>query len=452
MKGDFSRNTFNPINHFTRVLMQQGRVQVDADWNEQVSILLHYLQTVVADLIGPYGKPDEDSFKVETSDDIKFDFTINKGRCYVDGILIENVQDVEYSKQTDYPLSDEAALEGNTRQLVYLDIWERHINYIEDDSIREVALRGPDTTTRAKIVWQVKVEEVEPNRFSDPDFDWDDLVDNWQPENRGRLKAQAVITDEMNTTDPCITSPEARYRGPENQLYRVEIHQGGTAGTATFKWSRDNGSVVFPVVSMNDKVLTLEHLGHDVRSGLQEGDWVEIVDDDYVLQGRAEPLLKVKKIDRVRMEVTLDKAPISTVGQDENRHPLLRRWDQKKDPSAGANEVGEKGIVIIESTANDNWIVLEDGVYIQFQSGATYRTSDYWLIPARTETGDIEWPKSDDGSPLEIPPHGVEHHYAPLAIINIQSDGDVNVSNHYNSYNKISFESLVALARSLDDE
>jgi len=47
MKGDFSRDTFDHKKHYRRVLMQQGRVQVDADWNEQASILLHYMQSLV---------------------------------------------------------------------------------------------------------------------------------------------------------------------------------------------------------------------------------------------------------------------------------------------------------------------------------------------------------------------------------------------------------------------
>ena len=39
MRGDFSRDTFDPVKHFSRVLQQQGRVQLDADWNEQTAIL-----------------------------------------------------------------------------------------------------------------------------------------------------------------------------------------------------------------------------------------------------------------------------------------------------------------------------------------------------------------------------------------------------------------------------
>jgi len=38
MKGDFSRNTFRPGSHYSGVLMQQGRVLLDSDWNEQVAI------------------------------------------------------------------------------------------------------------------------------------------------------------------------------------------------------------------------------------------------------------------------------------------------------------------------------------------------------------------------------------------------------------------------------
>ena len=35
MKGDLSRRTFNPAQHFAGVLNQQGRVEVDSDWNEE---------------------------------------------------------------------------------------------------------------------------------------------------------------------------------------------------------------------------------------------------------------------------------------------------------------------------------------------------------------------------------------------------------------------------------
>ena len=40
MKADLTRDTFHPLKHYARVLTQQGRVQLDADMNEQAAILL----------------------------------------------------------------------------------------------------------------------------------------------------------------------------------------------------------------------------------------------------------------------------------------------------------------------------------------------------------------------------------------------------------------------------
>ena len=98
MKGDFSRDTFDSVKHFSRVLQQQGRVQLDADWNEQTAIVLHYLRTLAADLIGPFAGPQGSSgFEITRAagvDGPKNDFTIGAGRYYVDGILCENASKV----------------------------------------------------------------------------------------------------------------------------------------------------------------------------------------------------------------------------------------------------------------------------------------------------------------------------------------------------------------------
>ena len=48
MSGDYSRKTYDPHDNFTGVRMQQGRVQLDADWNEQAAIMLHAVRAAVA--------------------------------------------------------------------------------------------------------------------------------------------------------------------------------------------------------------------------------------------------------------------------------------------------------------------------------------------------------------------------------------------------------------------
>src|SRR5206468_13039041 len=59
MKGDFTRDTFDPTNHYQQVLMQQGRAQLDADWNEQAALGEHRDETTTADIVGDCGGPAE---------------------------------------------------------------------------------------------------------------------------------------------------------------------------------------------------------------------------------------------------------------------------------------------------------------------------------------------------------------------------------------------------------
>lgn len=442
-RGDFTRDTFDPLKHFSRVFMQQGRVQLDADWNEQTSIIWHYLRALAADLIGPHGGRG-DGFMIESlpavdvpTNKTKQDFSIHEGRYYVQGLLCENDQRIAYFQHRGLSFEQFEQLHpGN--YLVYLDAWERHITFIEDEdlgrnnpAIREVALGGPDTATRAMVVWQVKTKPVDGavNAAVNKAKDYKQFLAMLGvdiPSNAGRLKAKAQGSD-PGDDEPCIIKPEARYRGLENQLYRVEIHNPGTTNEATFKWSRDNGSVAFPLRELDSDgtttTVTLVHLGRDQRSRLALGDWVEIVDDDYALQNHAESLLQVSAIDRDADKITLRGAPADMVGQNPHKHPFLRRWDQHKNKH---NTPDEMGIPIVESTTE--WIELESGVQIQFQPSNNgdyqYRTGDYWLIPARVATGDVEWPGSAN-APVALLPHGVQHHYAPLAVITVNNDGIV---------------------------
>ena len=99
-----------------------------------------------------------------TSD--KENLTISPGRIYVDGILCENFKDTDNYITNQDDLPDYKLLEDQGVYLAYLDVWQRHITYIEDPQIREVALGGPDTATRTKTVWQVKLEKLK--KYKEP--------------------------------------------------------------------------------------------------------------------------------------------------------------------------------------------------------------------------------------------------------------------------------------------
>ncbi len=459
-KGDFTRDTFDPINQYSRVLMQQGRVQLDADWNEQTSIMLHHLRSLACDLGSEHWGPKQGiGFEITPLDDGP-DFSISPGHYYVNGILCAAGLDDEdklfrYSTQPHFPVPDSQTIKyfistDSQSLLIYLDVWERHITYLEDDSIRELALGGPDTATRAQVVWQVKAVDIavstDNTGNNQPTIDFKQQYSAFltaiseQRIKPGTGKLCAKVKDKKEDTDPCLVAPESRYRGAENQLYRVEVHHSsfsttGELQTPTFKWSRENASVTFPLLAIEGEEITLEHLGRDCRYGLEENDWVEIIDDEVVLRGEPGLLVQVVDVSREELKITVqsETALPSYLEQEfQTKNVLIRRWDQKKTVKEGRD-----GIVIVESNspAEEHWIDLEDGIQIQFkgndvdaagnqQQQAIYQTGDYWLIPARTATADVEWPKDSNGQAKAKLPHGVIHHYAPLAIINLV-DGSV---------------------------
>lgn len=405
MRGDFTRNTFDKIKHYNKVRQQQGRVQLDADFNEQVDILSFIRQLTNQDVIGfaggPEGTaPDGSPLAGFFLDDTGGTITIRKGRYYVGGLLVQNEEDVPLFDQPDLRnatledlLIDPDAATDSGLYVAFLDVWERHITALQDPDIREVALGGPDTATRVKTVWQVKLAPID-----DPSCDID------QPVSNARLAARA--TPDPETTDPCELPPGAGYRGLENQLYRVEIHDGGVPGTATFKWSRENGAVVSVWQGTDGNNIEVSSIGKDEALSFISDSWVELTDDNRELRGAPGIMAEVATAEGgvIAIEAgTETESPLPNPAGAEF-HPIARRWE---------------GFATVEiPAANDGWIELEDGVEVKFDPAATYETGDYWLIPARTTTGQVEWEPAESYQPRE----GVQHYYAPVAVI--ETDGE----------------------------
>lgn len=366
MGSDISRVTFDPDKHYSGVRQQQGRVNLDADWNEQADITAHRVDTETRDVIGSSGSPrDNAGFVIggpgtwtpatyfplgslltapnvgqcfiaiaagtsgatqptfpatvgQTVTDGSTgliwrlspgDLTVSPGRVYVDGLLcelpstpvpIENftgdgtgaagtqvqvspalVDSLElaagqwvqisaqgsqppmltqitavnaaagsltfasvisafgspntnpqlqrfatYLSQPDYP--SPPALSLGVTSIVYLDVWERTLTAIEAPDIVEVALGGPDSTTRTKTVWQVKELNLGNQVVSGttPDSSiplWESVI---QP---SALQLTTGFVPSVSA-GPCNLASNTGYSGLENQLYRVEIHAAGIFG------------------------------------------------------------------------------------------------------------------------------------------------------------------------------------------------------------------------------
>jgi hypothetical protein len=471
MKNDITRNTFDPAKHFSRVLMQQGRVQLDADWNEQASILLRYVRLLAADVIGAAGGPrvasgfelviDKSRLDELISDLGKKDkdrlqellkkqkLLLSPGRYYVDGWLAENESFVSFFHQPHFKRHGSAddlrkLITEKGPSLIYLDIWERHVTFIEDDSIREKALGGPDTATRAQVVWRVRARELTDAEKNASDQStcvaikagWEEWKHR-QTANRGKLRAKVMEQEESE--DPCVASAESAYRGVENQLYRIEIHNEGepwdgkdedtAVKSASFKWSRDNGSVVAAWLEQDGNLLMVTGV-HDQASGFASGQWIELSDELREIRGKHGALVQLTKVEGD--SVTIDPGANSIDRADFSDTATARRWDEQD-----TDETKLYGGVI--PIVEGKWFTLEDGVQVYFEpagNGTTnqYHTGDYWLIPARVETKNIEWPQEvdDEGKPRKdaqdhtipaaVAPRGVTHHYAPLGLLSLDGE------------------------------
>jgi hypothetical protein len=402
MKGDFTRSTFDPKKSYSSVRMQQGRLQLDADWNEQVDIQNYFLQTCVKDIIGnledhwagaPKTKGEEKDYKnflVELITNTQ-DFKIYPGRIYVDGILCELDTIIQYKTQFNHSNDLQSDFKEGIQDgdyYAYLDVWERHITAIEDPDLREVALNGSDTTTRTKIVWQVKL--ILQSK-------WKDLLE--QEKKPVTIKATA-------TNLPS-----------ENQLYRIEIHEvkqpstetttitkqpSTETTTITFKWARDNASTVFAIDEQGtkDNVIAIRSAGRDISQSFAPGQWIEIINETQEKNnqsGTLVQLLDVISITSTGSQLIFD--PSTVIGDSINqenlkvqKNPKVRRWDG------------------VYTAKNSQVIEVSDiGIKVQFNSQCLYRAGDYWLLPNRINQTSPEWSDKDLDS------QGVRHHYCKLA-------------------------------------
>src|SRR5712671_5841962 len=105
MGSDRARITYDEQRQYRAVIMQQGRVTVEADWNEEWQIVNEEIRKDVLDIVGPCGTPD-DGYRIvaaeqSSSPPYPYDFSVTKGTMYVGGLRAYLSQDVLYSEQSD---------------------------------------------------------------------------------------------------------------------------------------------------------------------------------------------------------------------------------------------------------------------------------------------------------------------------------------------------------------
>ncbi len=163
---DISKVTL-PDANYAGVRMQQGRVLTDDDFNSSNDIAEEVNRLTDVDVIGSYGSPD-DGFKIDNLSWVggNIDFTIHDGVIYLGGIrfemelggkdLVTNADILEtFQLQKDWLQKKQTTINAagitdadGRYDLVYLEGWQQPVSAVEDSSLFEKALGGPDTTTR----------------------------------------------------------------------------------------------------------------------------------------------------------------------------------------------------------------------------------------------------------------------------------------------------------------
>jgi hypothetical protein len=456
MGGDYSRRRFDKNQDFSAVLNQQGRVQLDSDWNEFSDILSRRIRAETVGVMGPAvvpteGGPNAGAFEIKPNA-ATTSFTIGAGRMYVDGLLAENhgsgetalfdtvLEELRYPEPVDYngqlhlPNAQMPTVPG--QYAVYLDVWQREVTSLEAPAIVENAV-GVDTTTRLQTVWQVKLQLLDageqPSCATTLPF---------QPSD-GRLSTAAVGV--ASQTDLCKLPPSGGYRGLENRLYRVEIHDGGPVGQAYFKWSRDNASLATAVtaISPDGITFTVSTLARDSVLAFAPGDWIEVTND--TLEFSSQPglpnqtqgggrMAKISDVNPSALTISLESALTVNDFTDSlgNLYPHTRvqRWDQRGQVFDTSHNLlvdldapgSNAHIGLIPVPMNGTSIVLEDGVQITFDAGeGEYHVADHWNFAARTADASVE-------ELIQAPPRGVHHHFSCLALMTL-IDGTISVTN-----------------------
>jgi hypothetical protein len=460
---DTSRFTFDPFKNYAGVVMEQGRVQLDSDWNDWLAELSRRIQAGTLDTLGRAAYPPTTPYAFLISF-IGGKLTISPGRMYVDGLLAENhgdpaagtwdpaLAELSGSPQpppvtetgaidfTSQPWLPGVTLPGQGTFFAYLDVWTREVTYLEDSNLIDPAV-GIDTTGRLQTIWQVKLVAVNAGVTCAT------AGSPWPADSTGRLTTAPIAN---TPSGPCCLTTNTGYTGMENQNYRVEIHTPGPIGTATFKWSRDNASVetgVTGILGVTNSVrvlasqLTVLSMGRDQVLGFAPGNWIEIIDDDLELAGLSGELHLIDTIDFAAKTITLDAKvsatnfPVDGSNQTTpNRHTRIRRWDQagKVFASDGATLITDLGAVgstgEIPTPASGTAIIIENGITVSFSTTGSFNTGDFWTFAARTADGSIEQLK-------DAPPRGIHHHYTGLSVVNFDAGTATDCRNPWKPCN-----------------
>lgn len=486
MKGDFSRDTFDPRKHYSGVRMQQGRVQLDADFNEQQAINQARATTEAGDVIGQSGAPKVGGgFQIGVTPDGK-DLTVAPGRIYVDGELCEsepaevgvtviapgNVAPIQLKVDRwfdgrDFAIGDWIELLADAKPTLRLQITgidkATHLITVNSSTAADVGA----TSTRIR---RLTTYNAQPDYFKPLVLTGNDpakltagrylvYLDVWQ--------RHLTAIDDPHIREIALGGPDTATRTKtvwQAKLARIGNVGVGACDTSVAGWPPPPAGKLKARVKAEAASANPCNLPPGAGYQRLENQLYRI---EVHASGAAGDPKVIFKWSRENGSVTTaietiagQQVTVHGLGKDENlgfsKQQVVEVIDDRAELNEQAGQLltitdlvnrlltmnaaptGFAGAIhpklrrwegtdkIKQPASPDDWVSLEGGVQIQFSAG-DYRAGDYWLIPARTATsgatGDIEWPRDDANNPLATAPHGIAHHYGRLALVDF--DGTV---------------------------
>lgn len=416
MTGDFSRWRAPNARErgYAGVLMQQGRLHTDSDWNENLSILSDLSRTALTAVMGPSGTPKQAAgFAISPG---AGGFSIGAGVFWVDGLQVENRNATNYDAQSGVlglPAFTTGIPDGS-EVLIYLEARQTEVSALEDPLLNDPALGGVDTATRIRADWRVGARTITLTTaerdalLAKAHCGQGPVIPEWAL-STGRMIATTAPAATLPDDSDCLIPPLAGYLSQENQLYRVQIIQGGSRTQARFVWSRENSCVEARLALNSDGAFVMQGAREDEALGFVSGGWVEVFDDHTLALGQAGTFARITLPDGV---VTFVPG-IGNFGQMQN--PWLRRWDH-----GGISTLGLELPMVA--------VTLERGVQVSFTEG-TYKPGDFWLFEARAATGSVIWPPYPGSATEAVLPMGWGSHFAPLALARTAGTGIGDVTD-----------------------
>jgi hypothetical protein len=293
MASDRARISFDPSRAYRSVLAQQGRVTLEADVNEAGAIALETLRLETLDIVGPTGTPD-DGYKVTPTGG---GLSIGAGIIYLGGWRLALDQPVDITQQPDW--LDRPASDLTGTDVISLLVTEQSVCAVEDQALRDVALGGPDSAARMRLMQQFLVTPIQGDTCADGAATLTGLLAGdgvtWDPaslELVSGARLQVGFVAPSAPPDPCTPAAAGGYLGADNQLIRVSvIHYDPNTKAGSLLWGWNNAAFLYRATSTDAAagVMTLTSTPIDQEHAPQLGQAVEILrsrsslgDDNFI--------------------------------------------------------------------------------------------------------------------------------------------------------------------------